>query len=534
MLLGANLVAGVVHLPRQRSTAQPGLPAATEEVQGPRLIADPELLGPEKEDLAVLLAEAKKDGDQETAAVLQELQKLLAQVERGELTRQEAFSRLSELEQRLMQGKDGALEDLKQQLRKAGSELGEAKLSKELGQALVREDLAKAQSELKKLAAQALARSENTQSSRDKQALAQAFEQAARSLAGKKEPSPKREDPSSPAKQKDQWKEQTKNEELTRKLQELRDEQRSLKKKLQEKPGDQETERRLKKNQRELEQLEQEKSQRDEARRELEQLEKDLERAAQEMQKQLDKMTPEQRQALEQLAKDMDRMADEIRKLQKQQKGRGQGMTALSSIKTVLRRIARSTPGGGQGGQGQGQAGQGKDGPGKEKGPGKSGSMKDFQNRASGKGPGQGEEVLVEGEGEKGDGQVMILGEGEGTVLLPGMGGDKGGRPPGQGSPGQGQPGDGIGSQHDPNLLGSPTELNGKRRLTKITGKEGAGPTRSETILGASERGFASAPYRKVYVDYAGVSEQVMSKERVPPGYRFYVKRYFQMIKPRD
>ena len=475
--------------------------------------------------------------------MLQELQKLLEQVERGELTRQEAFSRLSELEQRLMQGKDGALEDLKQQLRKAGSELGEAKLSKELGQALVREDLDKAQSELKKLAAQALARSENTQLSRDKKALAQAFEQAARSLAGKKDPAanPKREDPSDPAKQKDQWKEQTKNEELTRKMQELRDEERSLKKKLQEKPGDQETERRLKKNQRELEQLEQEKSQRDEARRELEQLEKDLERAAAEMQKQLDKMTPEQRQAMEQLAEDMNRMADEVRKLQKQQKGRGQGMMALGSIKTVLRRIARSAPGGGQEkgqGQGQGQDGQGKPGQGKGQGQGKSGAMKDFQNRANGKGPGQGEEVLVEGDGqgEKGDGQVMILGEGEGTVLLPGMsGGDKGGRPPGQGGPGQGQPGgDGIGNQHDPNLLGNPTELGGKRRLTKITGKEGAGPTRSETILGASERGFASAPYRKVYVDYAGVSEQVMSKERVPPGYRFYVKRYFQMIKPRE
>ena len=112
-------------------------------------------MAPEKEELAAQLAEAQKQGDAVTAAILQELQKLLEQVERGELTRQEAFSRLSELEQRLMQGKDGTLEDLKQQLRKAGSELGEAKLSKELGQALVREDLDKAQSELKKLAAQA-------------------------------------------------------------------------------------------------------------------------------------------------------------------------------------------------------------------------------------------------------------------------------------------------------------------------------------------------------------------------------------------
>ena len=161
--------------------------------------------------------------------------------------------------------------------------------------------------------------------------------------------------------------------------------------------------------------------------------------------------------------------------------------------------------------------------------------MKDFQKRASGKAPGQGEEVLVEGQGgEKGDSQVMILGEGEGTVLIPGLGGKPPGDKSGQGQ-GQGQPGgDSAGTQHDPNLLGNPTQLDAKRRLTKVTGKEGAGPTRSETILGAAERGFASAPYRQVYKDYTGVSEQVMSKERVPPGYRFYVKRYFQMIKPRE
>lgn len=163
--------------------------------------------------------------------------------------------------------------------------------------------------------------------------------------------------------------------------------------------------------------------------------------------------------------------------------------------------------------------------------------MKDFLDRAKGKGQGQGEEVLVEGDGQK-DGkdgpQAMILGEGgDGTVLMPGLGSKQ----PGQGGDGQGQGqpgGDGAGKQHDPNMLGKATELNGKRKLTKITGKEGAGPTRSETILGAAEKGFATTAYKRVYGDYSAVSEQAMSKERVPPGYRFYVKRYFQMIKPRE
>jgi hypothetical protein len=97
-----------------------------------------------------------------------------------------------------------------------------------------------------------------------------------------------------------------------------------------------------------------------------------------------------------------------------------------------------------------------------------------------------------------------------------------------------GQGGDRPGDQHDPNLLGNPTQIDAKRRLTRVYGKEGAGPTRSETILGAAEKGFAAQPYRRVYRDYSAVSEQVMSRQRVPPGYRFYVKRYFQMIKPRE
>ena len=180
VLLLANLAVLVVRWPRSRPALPPATPGAASLAEAPRLVVEPELLAPEKEELEKLIAEAQQQGDPETASILAEMQKLLQEVERGELTRQEAFARLSELEQRLMQGKDGTLEDLKQQLRKAGSELGEAKLGKELGQALVREDLERAQKELKKLAEQALARSESSQLgqlSKDKQALAQAHQQ---------------------------------------------------------------------------------------------------------------------------------------------------------------------------------------------------------------------------------------------------------------------------------------------------------------------------------------------------------------------
>ena len=633
-LLSLLLLCAVVRLPRPASPA-PVQPAGPVPVAEARLVVDSELIEPEKDELRRLLAEAEQRGDHEAAAILRELLKLLERVERGELTRKEVFDQLSELEQRLMQGKDGALEELKERLRKAGNELSEAKLTKELGQALAKEDLAKAQAELKKLASEARTRAQSASDKSDRQAMAQAFERAARGLsqaneknAAQKaqeseadraraeerarrmqelqeeekrlkkqlEQNPKdqaaaerlkkvqeelqrlqkeaqrdaeqREQERQLQKQKDQWQNKSQAEKDSQRRQDLEEEERRLKKKLEENPQDEESERRLKKVQRELENLERERQQREQARRELEQLERDMQRAAEELQKQLDRMTPEQRKALEKMMEDMQRLQEQLRRMgqgqgqngqpqpgqgQQGQQGQGQGgrgpvTIALGSIKQVLRRVGRSGQGQGQQGQGQGQGqqGQGQQGQGAQ-GQGMSGSMKDYMSRARGQGQGQGEgqgkdgDVLVEGDGQGKDGQQMLLlGQGNDPVIIPGLG--TGSRGPGSGQgqeapggPGSQQPGaDRPGTSHDPNLQGDPTQLDSKRRLTRVYGKEGAGPTRSETILGAAEKGFASQPYRRVYGDYTAVSERAMTQQRVPPGYRFYVKRYFQMIKPRE
>ena len=613
-----------IRLPRPSVTPPPvvAAPSAPEA----RLLVDPELIAPEKDELARLLADAEARGDEEAAAILRELQKLLEQVERGELTRKEAFDKLSELEQRLLRGKDGALEELKEKLRKAGNELSEAKLTRELGQALAKEDLAKAQAELKKLASEAMSRAQSDKDKSDRQAMAKAFERAAQGLrqndAQKSSPPEseadkaraeerarrmnelqaeerrlkqqleknpqdaeakrrleevqrelaqlseqakrEQEERRAEAQKKDEWQGKTKEEERTRRSQELQEEERRLKKKLQENPQDEESERRLKKVQRELEQLEREKQEREQARRELEQLERDMQKAAEEMQKQLDRMSPEQRKALEKMMEDMQRLQEQLRRMgqgqgqqgqngqqkpgqgQQGQGGRGPVTIALGSIKQVLRRVGRTGQGQGQQGQqGQNGQGQGQNGQGQQ-GQGGSGSMKDFMNRAKGQGQGQGQngngdsDVLIEGEGQGKDGQSMVLlGQGNDPVLLPGLGMGKGGggekgQNPGSGGPGNQPGGERPGTQHDPNFTGDVTQIDSKRRLTRVYGKEGAGPTRSETILGAAEKGFASQPYRKVYGDYTAVSERAMTQQRVPPGYRFYVKRYFQMIKPRE
>ena len=68
----------------------------------------------------------------------------------------------------------------------------------------------------------------------------------------------------------------------------------------------------------------------------------------------------------------------------------------------------------------------------------------------------------------------------------------------------------------------------------QLEGQQGAGPTRSEVIYGAADRGFAQRNYKRVYGDYSQVVEEVMNREQIPLGMRYYVKRYFNLIKPRE
>jgi hypothetical protein len=70
---------------------------------------------------------------------------------------------------------------------------------------------------------------------------------------------------------------------------------------------------------------------------------------------------------------------------------------------------------------------------------------------------------------------------------------------------------------------------------TQVEGTDtGQGGTRSQVILGAAERGFSSRSYKKVYTEYHQVAEESLTRDEIPGGYRFYVKRYFQLIRPRE
>lgn len=101
------------------------------------------------------------------------------------------------------------------------------------------------------------------------------------------------------------------------------------------------------------------------------------------------------------------------------------------------------------------------------------------------------------------------------------------------------QPGPGIGTGTDSNPLGTLTQLDGSRQLERITGVQGDGDSTIEEITQtlvaenpASTGAQTVESYEEAYTKYQKFSEDALAQEQIPLGYRFYVKRYFESIKP--
>jgi hypothetical protein len=117
---------------------------------------------------------------------------------------------------------------------------------------------------------------------------------------------------------------------------------------------------------------------------------------------------------------------------------------------------------------------------------------------------------------------------------MPGVGNPSRGSERGDGSEGMSS-GTEAGSGSSPEVKGAATELEGKTEdVTAAAVDTGQGPASSEVVFGAAERGFTGARYQKVYTQYRTVAEDVLEQDAIPAGYEFYVRRYFQLIRPRQ
>ena len=129
---------------------------------------------------------------------------------------------------------------------------------------------------------------------------------------------------------------------------------------------------------------------------------------------------------------------------------------------------------------------------------------------------------------------MLVLQKGGGQGQMPGQGAAGQGQP-GQGPDGLGPPGKGIGTSHDPNLTGKRTDMKtGTTDVQEAGVDTHQGASKSQVILTAAERGFKGQGYKKVFTEYRTHAEKEINKDTVPDGYRFYVHRYFQLIRPRE
>ncbi|MGD8858362.1 MAG: hypothetical protein PVI30_00020 [Myxococcales bacterium] len=297
---------------------------------------------------------------------------------------------------------------------------------------------------------------------------------------------------------------------LERKRREL---ERLLKKKRKQAGAQaQRQERLLKKKRRELDQLRREHEARRNARRQLDQLRRHMDGASQRLgagqQAGAGGELERAARSLEQAARSQ-RSREELRRMQQQ----------LEQLRQLL---AKQKQRGGRDGQASGG------------GKAQRLSLGRFGQAARGLEPGSdGERRGSQGEGDEAGRQRMLVpgGSGEGQRLLMPGGGDESRR---QAMMAEGQIGSHAGEGGRSRSAASPSELDGTRVDTRLTGQKGKGPSRSEVIREAGSRGFVNQPYRKVYGEYERHAESVLERDEVPGGYRFYVRRYFQLIRPRE
>lgn len=414
---------------------------------------------------------AERENDEFLLSFVKEVESLLDKAEKGELSKEQLLEELAKAEQKYM---EGSVEDLEQNLadlQKTGQELKKEKLTRELGEALAKGNLEQARQQMEKLAEQ-LANQELSR--QDRQKVADALEKASEQF---------------------EKREQEREEQARKEIERGKDEVKRLKKELEEEKDEQEQKRlarKLEKKERELKKLqrEEERKQQSAQNRSLKRLHRNMKDAANDMRQDGEKNQRQASRKMEDVARDTGKVDSDRRKIKTQQKVASQ----MTDLKEALRR-----------------AKQGNRGP--QDLFGKNKRDQDFNRRARG---GQGSREAWkpgQGQGQKGQGQ----GQGQGQ------------QPGGQGQ----QPGgDSYGDGHDPNLMGDPTAESGNTTDESVSGLHGRGPSVRETVLSAAQKGFANKAYEKVYAQYKDIVEEVIRSEKVPSGYKYYVKRYFQKIKP--
>ncbi|HVJ21668.1 MAG TPA: hypothetical protein VM686_39960 [Polyangiaceae bacterium] len=460
----------------------------TRRLPPPPALAAPLLTEDDLELFRERLQELQQNAqDPEQMAAIQRYNGLLEDIAARRVDREEVFRRLAELERELNTDLDADREAMEEGLKALARELEKSSMTRKAAEALQEKRLEDAEKALKELADK-LSRQKQKPSKAELEKLRSALDKASKGNSERLAA-------------------------IDRQRQELQAEKEGLLKKKKPDAGamDPKDQKALEQNQRKLEKLDRDKARAERSSKQMDELDKQLAEAAKKLMQEMG----ESAKHLEQSGESLNRMAqkdmtteqkkellrrlEELRDVMRQQ-GKG-GKEQLER----LRQFSQRARGQQRPGQGQGQGGG--------------------QNK--GKGQGQG---MQPGE--------LRIGQGQGQGIEVDMPGSSPGQGQGQGQQGETQgatAGQGRGVGHDENLQGDPTNLKGETHDVSAAGVDtGQGTASAEVIYGAAQRGFQGKGYKDIFVQYDTVAEQEIEKDDIPPGYRFYVRRYFQLIRPRE
>jgi hypothetical protein len=459
------------------SFIKPHPPAPPESAPAVLAPVDPVVLG--ADDLSFLresIEEFKPSGDNpELTQAVADFNRLVEEMAEKKLDRRELFRRLAEIERSLATGPE-ADEALDAGLKDLAEQLEKSPLSRPIADALKEKRLEDAEKAMRELA-ERLARKDKALDPAELERLRKALDAASTEADGRVE----------------------RLEQMRREVE--AEQRRLLQKKNAKEPATPEQKAEQERQKRRLEKLDRDIADAKSAQEKMSELDKELAKAAQELMRELGKSA----EHLKSGAEDMNRMArqkmsddekrqmkqklEELRELLRQ--GGANKEQHLKRLQQFAQR-ARGEKGGGKDGQGQ-------------------------QGKAGQNGPPR-----------------LTLGPGGTPLPLPGEGGPgPGGRKPGGGDGPSGGTEAGAGSS--PDMKGKATDLDGKTEdVTAAAVDTGQGAASSEVVFGAAEQGFSGARYQKVYTQYRTVAEDVLELDTIPAGYEFYVRRYFQLIRPRQ
>ena len=93
-------------------------------------------------------------------------------------------------------------------------------------------------------------------------------------------------------------------------------------------------------------------------------------------------------------------------------------------------------------------------------------------------------------------------------------------------------PNNGVGNRTSASQLGQLTSIDSALNLEHVTGIQGQGTSTVQTAAASAEGQQSAVSYKEAYTKYQKLSEDALTQEQIPLGYKFYVKRYFEAIKP--